>query len=153
MAASSWRFPPAFWTANVIELCERAAYYGWFIMLAPFLTDVVGYSDIQSGYIGGLFAAFLYLLPFLSGAFADRVGYRRALLLALLLLTLGYGGIGLVPKKHWVLLSMLFIMVGGLIVSQALTLFTTPVIYLAFDRLARRFHRPAPVDAAEQASS
>jgi multidrug efflux pump len=31
--------------------------------------------------------------------------------------------------------------VGGLIVSQALTLFTTPVIYLAFDRLARRFDR------------
>ncbi len=32
--------------------------------------------------------------------------------------------------------------VGGLIVSQVLTLFTTPVIYLAFDRLARRLRSP-----------
>jgi multidrug efflux pump len=31
--------------------------------------------------------------------------------------------------------------VGGLIVSQLLTLYTTPVIYLGFDRLARRFRR------------
>ncbi|POD95742.1 multidrug transporter subunit MdtB [Pectobacterium odoriferum] len=32
-------------------------------------------------------------------------------------------------------------MVGGLIMSQVLTLFTTPVIYLLFDRLATRFRR------------
>ena len=34
--------------------------------------------------------------------------------------------------------------VGGLIVSQMLTLFTTPVIYLQFDKLARRFDRSGP---------
>jgi multidrug efflux pump len=32
--------------------------------------------------------------------------------------------------------------VGGLIFSQVLTLYTTPVIYLAFDKLARRFRSP-----------
>jgi len=33
-------------------------------------------------------------------------------------------------------------MVGGLIVSQVMTLFTTPVIYLVFDRAARRLRAP-----------
>ena len=41
------------------------------------------------------------------------------------------------------------VMVGGLLVSQVLTLFTTPVIYLYFDRLGRRWRReqPAPAQA------
>jgi len=46
---------------------------------------------------------------------------------------------------------------GGLIVSQLLTLYTTPVIYLAFDKLGRRFRkqppRPSPSVAAERGAS
>jgi multidrug efflux pump len=34
--------------------------------------------------------------------------------------------------------------IGGLILSQILTLYTTPVVYLAFDRLARRFKASSP---------
>jgi multidrug efflux pump len=40
--------------------------------------------------------------------------------------------------------------VGGLIVSQILTLYTTPVVYLFFDRLAHRFER-RPVDRPVEA--
>jgi multidrug efflux pump len=46
-----------------------------------------------------------------------------------------------------------FAIVGGLIVSQVLTLFTTPVIYLYFDRLAVRLsgRRPnAPLKPAAE---
>ena len=42
------------------------------------------------------------------------------------------------------------VMVGGLLVSQVLTLFTTPVIYLYFDRLGRRFGK-AKADGEEVA--
>jgi multidrug efflux pump len=40
---------------------------------------------------------------------------------------------------------------GGLVVSQLLTLFTTPVIYLAFDRLGSRFGRRGAASRAEVA--
>ena len=78
---TTWRFPRAFWTGNVAELCERAAYYGTFIALRTYLIRVVGLDDIQSGIVAGLFGALIYLFPFFTGALADRMGFRNALML------------------------------------------------------------------------
>ena len=90
----SWRFPRTFWTGNAAELCERAAYYGTFIALRTYLIRVVGLDDVQAGVVAGLFGGWIYLVPFFTGAAADRMGFRKALILAFALLTVGYGTLG-----------------------------------------------------------
>lgn len=48
-----------------MELCERAAYYGFFIVLTLYLTDLVGFTNTETGVVAGVFYAGLYfLLPF-----------------------------------------------------------------------------------------
>lgn len=91
------KFSRTFWVANTVELLERLAYYGVFIVITLYLSNVWGFSDIEAGIISGLFSATLYLLPTFTGALADKIGFRTSILLAFALLTLGYGGLGLLP--------------------------------------------------------
>jgi len=120
-ASLTWRFPTAFWTGNVVELFERAAYYGTFIALALYLTDVVGFSDVQAGWIGAVFSSSIYLLPFLTGAASDRLGFRRSLMLAFALLAAGYAGLGLFPAKAAVPVTLALVAVGGAFVKPVIT--------------------------------
>ncbi len=91
------KFSKAFWVANSVELLERLAYYAVFIVITLYLSNVWGFSDIEAGVISGTFSALLYLLPTFMGALSDKIGFRSAIILAFLLLTLGYGGLGLLP--------------------------------------------------------
>jgi len=120
-STATWRFSGTFWIANSIELFERAAYYGTFIALALYLTDVVGFSDVQAGWIGAVFSSMLYFLPFLTGAAADRIGFRRAALLAFALLALGYAGLGLAPTRAMVPLALASVCIGGAFVKPIIT--------------------------------
>jgi dipeptide/tripeptide permease len=83
-------FKKEFYIANLVEMFERLAYYGVFISITIFLTDVVGFTDIESAWISGLFSAGLYFLPPFSGAIADKIGFRKAMLFSFSMLTLGY---------------------------------------------------------------
>ncbi len=114
-------FSRTFWIANTVELLERMAYYSMFIGLTIYLTQVVGFTDIQSGYIGGLFAAGLYFLPPFTGAYADKIGFRRALMLAVSLLAIGYFILGWLPYKSTVIPALLFVMIGGSFIKGTIT--------------------------------
>ena len=93
----TWKFPRAFWVANTVELFERAAYYGVFIVITLYLSRIIGFGDIEAATIAGTFSAILYLLPTFAGAYADKIGFRKSLMLAFGLLTLGYAGMGILP--------------------------------------------------------
>lgn len=92
-----FNFSSRFWVANTVELLERAAYYGVFVVITIYLSRILGFSDVQSGWIAGGFSGVLYLLPTFSGAIADKIGYRSSLLLAFGLLTIGYFSLALFP--------------------------------------------------------
>ena len=82
-------FPRTFWVANAIELFERWAWYGFFMLFANYLTgssDAGGleFSQSQKGILMGVGTGILYFLPVLTGAIADRYGYRKVLCIAFL---------------------------------------------------------------------
>ncbi len=118
---NTWKFSRPFWTANIVELLERAAYYGMFIVITLYLSREVGYNDIWAAWIAGGFSAGLYFLPPFSGAYADKIGFRKALLLAFALLTVGYFGLGALPFKSTVIPSMIIIMIGGSFIKSVIT--------------------------------
>ena len=91
------KFSRAFWVANSVELLERLAYYAVFIVITLYLSNVWGFSGIEAGIISGIFSAMLYFLPTFAGAYADKIGFRSSIILAFALLTVGYGGLGLLP--------------------------------------------------------
>jgi dipeptide/tripeptide permease len=117
----SWRFPATFWFANGAELCERAAFYGMFITLFRYLNEAVGFSDVQTGWITGAFASILYFLPTFMGIMADKIGFRRALVIAFALLTAGYGLLGAFQLKSTALTSLALIMFGGAIIKPVIS--------------------------------
>ncbi len=118
---TTWRFPRAFWTGNVAELCERAAFYGTFIALILYLTRVVGLTDFKAGVVAGAFSGWIYLVPFFTGAAADRIGFRNALMIAFALLTVGYGTLGVFHTLGPVLIGLLLIVIGGAFVKPVIT--------------------------------
>jgi dipeptide/tripeptide permease len=118
---AGWRFPKAFWSANVVELFERAAHYAMFISITLYLTNVVGFDDVDAAWLSGFFTAGLYFLPPFTGAFADSIGFRRAILLAFALLTFGYAALGALPYKAVVIPAIVVLMFGGSFIKSIIT--------------------------------
>lgn len=117
----TWRFPKEFWLANLMELCERAAYYGFFIVLTLYLTDIVGFTDTETGAVAGIFFAMLYFLPPFVGAIGDKIGFKNGLIIAFTFLTIGYFFLGVFQTKGLVILFLTIVLIGGAFIKPMIT--------------------------------
>lgn len=138
-------FTRAFWVSNTVELFERMAYYAVFIVLTIYLSSILGFNDFEASMISGLFSGGLYLLPIFSGAYADKIGFRKSMIIAFSLLSAGYLGLGVLPTlleaaglvsygtatqfnglpdsyTRWIIVPVLFVlMVGGSFIKSIIS--------------------------------
>jgi dipeptide/tripeptide permease len=116
-------FERPFWVANISEIFERLSYYGAFASLALYLQERLNFSTEQTGTLTGIFGGMVWFLAIFGGAAADRLGFRRALSVAYLILSVAYfliGSIGaswLAPIRNAVPISLF---VGFILILPAL---------------------------------
>lgn len=90
-------FERPFWIANISELFERLSYYAAFASLPRYLHESLNFGVERASSLAGLFGGLVWFLAAFGGALADRMGFRRALSLAYLILSISYfllGSIG-----------------------------------------------------------
>ncbi len=112
------KFPKVFWVSNLMELFERWAWYGVYNSLALYLTlsketGALGFSQEQKGLIMGTGTALLYFLPLITGAIADRVGYKKVLVLSFTAYIAGFFMIGYFETFSLVFAAYIFLACAG----------------------------------------
>jgi proton-dependent oligopeptide transporter, POT family len=112
------KYPRIFWLANLIELIERYAWYGFYMGFGLFLvgskeTGAMGFSPVEKGTIMGTGSMLLYFLPVLTGAIADRIGYKLVLLISFLTYASGFYMIQHFTGFEMVFVSFIWICIGG----------------------------------------
>src|SRR5213082_2848621 len=83
-------FERPFWVANITELFERLSYYAAFASLARYLHETLMFPVQQASGLTGLFGGLVWFLAAFGGTVADRLGFRRALSVAYLILSCSY---------------------------------------------------------------
>lgn len=111
-------FTKNFWTVIVMEFFERGSYYGVMSVLSVYLVlsydeGGLGFSKESVGVIKSTITPLLYFLPILSGAIADRFGYRKTLMFAFIIMSLGYFLTSLFTSYVLVFGSLILMAIGA----------------------------------------
>ena len=111
-------FPRVFWISNVMEVFERWAWYGFYNAFALYLTlskesGALGFTQVQKGAIIGTGSMLLYFLPIITGAIADRIGYKKVLILSYTAYIAGFFMVGTFESYPLVFAAYIFLAIAG----------------------------------------
>ncbi len=105
--------PRLLYVANGIELFERFAFYGMYVGLSRYLTNVIGLGDVETGDAMGLMRLVAQLAPIVCGFIADRITFRISLLVAFASYVASYSALTVVRTPSLVVLALLATAVAG----------------------------------------
>ena len=111
-------FPRNFWVVIIMEFFERGSYYGVASVLSVYLVMSVadgglGFSKESVGLMNSVTRPLLYFLPILSGGIADRFGYKKTLMFAFIVMSIGYFLTSLATAYGLVFMSLLLMTIGA----------------------------------------
>ncbi|MEG8946711.1 MFS transporter [Rosettibacter firmus] len=111
-------FSKNFWIVILMEFFERGSYYGVMSVLSVYLIlssneGGLGFSKESVGIIKSTITPLLYFLPILSGAIADRFGYRKTLMFAFIMMSAGYFFTSLFSSYPLVFASLILMAIGA----------------------------------------
>ena len=112
------KFPRIFWISNTLELFERWAWYGFYLGLSIYLTDskddgALGFSQAQMGLIIGTGSMLLYFLPTFTGAIADRIGFKKVLIISFGMYISGFFMMSYFESFTAIFISYIYVAVAG----------------------------------------
>jgi proton-dependent oligopeptide transporter, POT family len=112
------KLPRVFWISNIMELFERWAWYGFYNAFALYLTlskdtGALGFTQVEKGAIIGTGSMLLYFLPLITGAIADRIGFKKVLILSFTAYIAGYIMVGTAESFPMAFAAYIFLAVAG----------------------------------------
>ncbi len=129
--------PKALWGINIPYVLEGLVYFGILTILGKYCSENVQLTDPQAGWVysvvtGGITFAMLFL-----GGVSDRIGVRKALVLAFSMFLVGRTLIalsGTLPLGHGITSPMFFTMAAGLLIMVVAYGLYQPAAYAGVKR-------------------
>jgi len=113
-----------YWGIQIINLLDCTIYFALLTIAAVFLSEDIGLSDANAGYVVALFTSTTTLFLFISGMITDWLGIRKSVVIAMVMMIILRSGMvvcGLVesiPGRPWIVAGLFFLMAPFMAMMQ-----------------------------------